>query len=89
MQAEVDESELFARGSHAAQDQFGASNETLNMPGLVQRTNSSPAVQDMDAEGQAESAADKKRNKLGYHRTAVACGRYTSSGLLCPQIDRV
>ncbi|KAK5458178.1 hypothetical protein LTS15_004257 [Exophiala xenobiotica] len=88
MQAEVDESELFARGSHAAQGQFGASTETLNMPGLVQRTNSSPAVQDMDAEGQAESAADKKRNKLGYHRTAVACGHCRRRKIRCvPAFD--
>ncbi|KIW57274.1 hypothetical protein PV05_05846 [Exophiala xenobiotica] len=83
MQAEVDESERFAPGGHTAQGQFGASTETLNMPGLVQQTNSSPAVQDMDAEGQALSAADKKRNKLGYHRTAVACGHCRRRKIRC------
>ncbi|KIW97025.1 uncharacterized protein Z519_02417 [Cladophialophora bantiana CBS 173.52] len=43
------------------------------MPGLIQSGNSSPNVRDMVAEGPPSSPADKKRNKLGYHRTAVAC----------------
>ncbi|OAP57034.1 hypothetical protein AYL99_09147 [Fonsecaea erecta] len=43
------------------------------MPGLIQSGNSSPNVRDMAAEGPPPSPADKKRNKLGYHRTAVAC----------------
>ncbi|OQU99680.1 Fungal Zn2-Cys6 binuclear cluster domain-containing protein [Cladophialophora immunda] len=43
------------------------------MPGLIQSGNSSPNVRDMVAEGPPPSPADKKRNKLGYHRTAVAC----------------
>ncbi|KIX98071.1 uncharacterized protein Z520_06151 [Fonsecaea multimorphosa CBS 102226] len=43
------------------------------MPGLIQSGNSSPNVRDMLTEGPPPSPADKKRNKLGYHRTAVAC----------------
>ncbi|KAH0846589.1 hypothetical protein FOPE_11912 [Fonsecaea pedrosoi] len=43
------------------------------MPGLIQSGNSSPTVRDMAVEGPPSSPADKKRNKLGYHRTAVAC----------------
>lgn len=29
------------------------------------------------------STADKKRNKLGYHRTSVACGKLAVPGVLC------
>lgn len=63
----------FADGSHFAQGQFGEE-ESLDMSELVKRLDSSPNVHDMAAEGSELSAADKKRNKLGYHRTAVACG---------------
>jgi hypothetical protein len=43
--------------------------------GVVKRAMSTPDVRGLGVEGVALSAADKKRNKLGYHRTAVACGR--------------
>ena len=43
--------------------------------GVLKRTMSSPTVLGLGVEGVALSAADKKRNKLGYHRTAVACGK--------------
>lgn len=40
------------------------------MPAVVEEMDTTPNLQAaMDA-----SAADKKRNKLGYHRTSVACG---------------
>lgn len=45
------------------------------MPALVQNINPSPIPQDAIMES---SAADKKRNKLGYHRTSVACGKLSS-----------
>lgn len=36
-----------------------------------------------DNENTSSSGGDnKKRNKLGYHRTAVACGQSFSSGFL-------
>lgn len=43
-------------------------------PGMLKRAMSSPSVRGLGVEGLSMSAADKKRNKLGYHRTAVACG---------------
>lgn len=42
------------------------------MPGAVEEMASTPNSQSaMDGSG-----TDKKRNKLGYHRTSVACGQY-------------
>jgi hypothetical protein len=43
-------------------------------PGSIKRAMSSPNVGATGFDMSAMSAADKKRNKLGYHRTAVACG---------------
>lgn len=44
------------------------------MPGL-KRAVSSPNMRSLATDdAMAISALDKKRNKLGYHRTAVACG---------------
>lgn len=46
------------------------------MPGIIKRAVSSPNVRTLpSSESMSLSPADKKRNKLGYHRTAVACGR--------------
>lgn len=75
MQAEGDEEfgHLMKEGP-PAQDQPHSQSRTPDMPGLVSRTNSFPGTQEMSVEGQALSPSDKKRNKLGYHRTAVACG---------------
>jgi hypothetical protein len=42
----------------------------------IKRAMSSPNVRGLGSDGGAASALDKKRNKLGYHRTAVACGKY-------------
>lgn len=33
----------------------------------------------VDKDSSGMSTADKKRNKLGYHRTAVACGKLWTS----------
>lgn len=46
--------------------------------GALKRAVSSPNVRGLGGDGAALIAADKKRNKLGYHRTAVACGRSLS-----------
>lgn len=43
--------------------------------GPLKRAVSSPNVRGLGGDGTTLSAADKKRNKLGYHRTAVACGK--------------
>lgn len=43
----------------------------------MKRSMSTPNVRGQARQDQAESAlsAEKRRNKLGYHRTSVACGR--------------
>ncbi|KAI9817585.1 MAG: hypothetical protein M1827_001197 [Pycnora praestabilis] len=46
------------------------------MPSVVKRSASTPNVRGLaaaDAAALSLSAADKRRNKLGYHRTSVAC----------------
>ena len=75
MQEGENKFENFAEDTGSAPDQISGEDESLNMPGLVKRIDSLTNVRDMAAEGQPLSPADKKRNKLGYHRTAVACGR--------------
>jgi hypothetical protein len=44
------------------------------MPSVVKRSVSTPNVRSMASVESAMSLADKRRNKLGYHRTSVACG---------------
>ncbi|KPI36967.1 uncharacterized protein AB675_5966 [Cyphellophora attinorum] len=51
--------------------------------GVVKRAMSTPDVRGLGVEGIALSAADKKRNKLGYHRTAVACGHCRRRKIRC------
>lgn len=49
------------------------------MPAAVEAMATTPNSQSaMDA-----SNADKKRNKLGYHRTSVACGQFTLNSNRC------
>jgi hypothetical protein len=43
----------------------------------LKKANSSPNVLGLTIDSASMSAADKKRNKLGYHRSAVACGKDT------------
>ncbi|ETN40739.1 uncharacterized protein HMPREF1541_05019 [Cyphellophora europaea CBS 101466] len=52
-------------------------------PGILKRAVSSPNVRDSGGDGMVMSAADKKRNKLGYHRTAVACGHCRRRKIRC------
>ena len=87
MQEEGNKFEDFAEATGSAPDRISGDDETLNMPGLVKRVDSFPNVRDMAAEGQPLSPADKKRNKLGYHRTAVACGRWLCTPWLRRQFD--
>jgi hypothetical protein len=42
--------------------------------GSMHRSKSTPNVRTMADD--ESSVTDKKRNKLGYHRTAVACGQF-------------
>jgi hypothetical protein len=71
----------FAEDNPSAQGRFSHQGDQLDMPGVLQSGNSSPMLSDMAAEGPPLSPADKKRNKLGYHRTAVACGQSPLPGL--------
>jgi hypothetical protein len=49
------------------------------LPGIMKRAVSSPNVRDLaNIDTSGISSAEKKRNKLGYHRTAVACGTSSS-----------
>jgi hypothetical protein len=49
---------------------------SLGMPSTVKRSVSTPNVRGQAAADAAGlSFADKRRNKLGYHRTSVACGK--------------
>jgi hypothetical protein len=49
------------------------------LPGIVKRAVSSPNVRDLvNIETSGMSSAEKKRNKLGYYRTTVACGTSSS-----------
>ncbi|KAJ9612268.1 hypothetical protein H2200_003865 [Cladophialophora chaetospira] len=73
----------FAEGSVSAQNQSSLTGDQLDMPGLIRSSSSSPNVHDMAAEGPPLSPADKKRNKLGYHRTAVACGHCRRRKIRC------
>lgn len=55
------------------------------MPAVVEMSSTPHGAMD------SSSASDKKRNKLGYHRTSVACGMFFlplfffSTGLLHPE----
>ena len=52
------------------------------MPGTMKRAMSSPNVRDLaNLDTSAMSSAEKKRNKLGYHRTAVACGKILTNSI--------
>jgi hypothetical protein len=64
-------------GAETANKGNGSNNRrrsSTKMPGL-KRAVSSPNVRALaSVENAPLSPSDKKRNKLGYHRTAVACG---------------
>ncbi|KAI9809282.1 MAG: hypothetical protein M1825_002573 [Sarcosagium campestre] len=57
-----------------------------SMPAIVKRSASTPNVRAQalaDAASMSMSAADKRRNKLGYHRTSVACGHCRRRKIRC------
>ncbi|KAI9804955.1 MAG: hypothetical protein M1833_006258 [Piccolia ochrophora] len=59
---------------------------TKNTMPLVKRSASTPNVRGQaaaDAASMSMSAADKRRNKLGYHRTSVACGHCRRRKIRC------
>lgn len=48
------------------------------MPAIIKRSASTPNVRGLaSADTAGTSLADKRRNKLGYHRTSVACGEFS------------
>ncbi|KAJ9626629.1 hypothetical protein H2204_010017 [Knufia peltigerae] len=83
MQAEGDEFGHWMQEGRPVHGQPQSHSDTPDMPGMVSRTNSFPGTQEMSVEGQALSPSDKKRNKLGYHRTAVACGHCRRRKIRC------
>lgn len=53
------------------------------MPAIIKRSASTPNVRGLASTDTAgTSLADKRRNKLGYHRTSVACGELFASAPL-------
>ena len=63
------------------------SQETRRWP--IQRSLSSPNVRTLtDEEEMSASSADKRKNKLGYHRTAVACGKPLSNPIAISRDNR-
>lgn len=50
------------------------------MMSTLKRSASTPNVRGLVPGESGLSMADKKRNKLGYHRTSVACGTYCLTG---------
>lgn len=53
-----------------------------SMSSSLKRSASTPNVRGLIATEHGLSMADKRRNKLGYHRTSVACGRcYSHHGI--------
>lgn len=50
---------------------------------VIKRSSSSPNVRGMaSTEASSTSLSDKRRNKLGYHRTSVACGQCTAQNFV-------
>ena len=47
-----------------------------SMSSSLKRSASSPNVRGVSGAENGMSLADKRRNKLGYHRTSIACGTY-------------
>jgi hypothetical protein len=72
----VDNLGNFAEAGGPAQGLVSLEDRKPNMPGLVQSGHSWPNAQNRAVEGPALSPADKKRNRLPYQRTAVACGQF-------------
>ncbi|EXJ86526.1 hypothetical protein A1O3_03477 [Capronia epimyces CBS 606.96] len=90
MQEEANNFASFAKEGTSAQSLSHRASDPLVMPSLVDRLDSSPNARDMGFEGLGLplSPAEKRRNKLGYHRTAVACGHCRRRKIRClPAFD--
>jgi hypothetical protein len=65
-----------------ADSAWPAPSSSSKMPlSRVKRSASTPNVRAKALLDAAQLANDKRRNKLGYHRTAVACGKFLSPNL--------
>lgn len=53
----------------------------FGMPSIIKRSASTPNIRGQAA-ADAAALAEKRRNKLGYHRTSVACGEHCPLGAL-------
>ncbi|KAL2428995.1 hypothetical protein ABEF95_011256 [Exophiala dermatitidis] len=88
MQEEANSFTNFTEGFGSPSDERRGARDALNMPGAMERADSSPNLQDLGSEGPPLSPAEKRRNKLGYHRTAVACGHCRRRKIRCmPAFD--
>lgn len=56
--------------------------------GELRRSTSTPHMRSLalGTSGELSPTNNKARNKLGYHRTSVACGRSTERSLYAPQV---
>jgi hypothetical protein len=54
------------------------------MPGEIRRSSSTPHMRNLALahSGELSPTTDKRRNKLGYHRTSVACGKQAGRSAL-------
>jgi hypothetical protein len=75
MQEEGHNLGFFSDRSNVSLDQIDVNGASSSMPGLVRSDGSSSSTRDATADDPPLSPVDKKRSKLGYHRTAVACGQ--------------
>jgi hypothetical protein len=50
------------------------------IPAEIRRSTSTPHMRNLalSTSGELSPTSDKRRNKLGYHRTSVACGKHRS-----------
>ena len=57
------------------------------VPGELQRSTSTPHMRNLalGQSGELSPTSNKARNKLGYHRTSVACGMLIKHGALASQ----
>lgn len=56
-------------------------------PGELRRSTSTPHMRNLalSTSGELSPTSNKARNKLGYHRTSVACGMFKSSCVARPE----
>ncbi|KAL5116071.1 hypothetical protein ACEQ8H_006083 [Pleosporales sp. CAS-2024a] len=71
--------------SHHLSSQKRRSSKTTKVPGELRRSTSTPHMRDLPlvAAGELSPTSNKPRNKLGYHRTSVACGHCRRRKIRC------